>query len=182
MAVQKENKSNFLILALIGAVCLSIPIVYLVFNQTTPEAENEIVGADGKVRADYDPGVAWLQSKPIMVPDGVGGINNLRATMRMKNRESAKTVCDRHPHLADTILKILTANKELMNDALEGSAVASQEIHMAISERLGTDLFTKTVLADTDLGLMQDDDKVRYECNSNGLNLVFKDPPKGLKQ
>ena len=175
-AKNNESKSNLLIMGLIVAVCLSIPVMFLFVDDETPEAGNSIVGPDGRVREDYDPGIAWLQSKPIMMPD-VGGVKILRATMRMKNRESAKTVCSRHPHLADTVLKVLAANRDLMNDALEGESLANKEIHDAISERLGTDLFSATVISDDNVAMMKDTDKVRYECGSEGLRLIFRNPP-----
>lgn len=175
-AKSNGSKSNLLIMGFIVALCLSIPVMFFFVDKDKPDAGDSIVGPDGRVREDYDPGVAWLQSKPIMMPD-VGGIKILRATMRMKNRESAKTVCSRHPHLADTVLKVLTDNKGLMHDALSGESLANKEIHDAISDRIGTDLFTATIISDDNVAMMKDTDKVRYECGSEGLRLIFRNPP-----
>ncbi|WP_420548970.1 hypothetical protein [Curvivirga sp.] len=184
MAQRESKRTNFLILSLVGALCLSIPIFYVFFDQASPDPREdaEILDSSGKIRADYDPGVAWLQSKPIMIPNGHGSYYNLRATLRMKDRESADTICMRHPHLADIILTILTANKELLEDALAGKSMARKEIHMAIEGRLGGDMFTETIISDENLDLMKASDKVRYECGGKGLRFVFRDPPEGLKQ
>ncbi len=179
MAVKKDSsKSNYIILGFIIAVCLSIPVMFFFMDDIAQDGGSEILGPDGEVREDYDPGIAWLQSKPIMMPDGTGGSTMLRATMRMKDRGAAKSVCSRHPHLADTILTILADDRDLMDDALEGSSRARKKIHEAIAERLGTDLFSETRISEENTSLMNDTDKVRYECGSEGLRLIFRNPPK----
>ncbi|MDX1738718.1 MAG: hypothetical protein R3261_10810 [Alphaproteobacteria bacterium] len=183
MAPKKQNdgsKSNLLILLLIVAVCLSIPLFYYLFSNQKPELnESNILNPDGSLRADYDPGVAWFQSKPILLPDGYGDFVTVRAVMRMKNRGAANDICLRHPHLADVILSILTTDKKLMEDALNGLTYAKGILHSTLKKRLGDDLFSETRLDDTDSAMIGPKDKVRYECGSDGLRLIFKDPPTG---
>lgn len=172
-----ENSNKTLIITLlIIAVILPFAIYFSASYLLKVSPPKKSSGSDiTDTSEQYDPGPAWLQTRPIMVPDGRNGYLILRAYLRMVNRDAAERVCQSHPRLADEIQEMLVDRPDVIKAAIEGQGNANKFVQRALEKRVGAHLFTRTVVSQTEQVMMAETDTSRYECHREmGTRLIFR--------
>lgn len=181
---RNTERTNIAIVSVIVLICLSIPIFYFFFVRDTIDINdaNNFLTGNNTIRTDLDFGEAWFNSKAISIQDGYGGHFMVRASLRVPSRENARKVCERHPHLADTILRILDADPELREGALNGEDRAGKTLLKALEKKLGSSLFTEARLIDIKQeGHENQVQPFSYECSHIGVRVIMRDAPEGLR-
>lgn len=175
---RRPGSSKAPIIALLLTLAVVFPVgAYFFASQVlmiTP-AKQDKDQVDWSDPGRIDPGPAWLQTRPIMLPDGQNGYTILRAYLRMVDRDSADYVCRAHPRLAEEIQVILSQRPETVSGAVKGESGANRLVKRALEERVGASLFTRVIVSDTEQVMMADTDSARYECNrKQGLRLILR--------
>ena len=178
MAIRKSNPNRALVMATLLVLGLAFPtaVIYFAIEYVPKFKQISETKSDGSFldRDVFDPGPAWLQTRPIMVPDGRKGYLILRAYLRTPNRKAAEYICVHHPRLADEIQEIMMDRPDIIEAAYFGESLANRFVKEALTGRIGEKLFTKTVVSNTDKEMMAPTDTSRYECHKVGLRLVFR--------
>lgn len=175
---REENSRKTLIITLVAVAVLLPFAIYISASyllKVSPPKKSGQQQSEWKDPDRIDPGPAWLQTRPIMVPDGRNGYLILRAYLRMVNRDAAEYVCRAHPRLADEIQEMLVDRPDVIEAAIRGQATANKFVQRALESRVGNELFTRTVVSQTEQVMMAETDTSRYECHrERGTRLIFR--------
>ncbi|RED49154.1 hypothetical protein [Aestuariispira insulae] len=178
MAAEKQNNNRALLMAVLLVLGLAFPtaVVYFAIEFVPRFKELGSGGSSAKYHQSdlYDPGAAWLQTRPIMIPDGHKGYLILRAYLRTNNRRAAEFICVHHPRLADEIQELLQDRPDIVEAAYYGETSANRFVQKALTERIGSDLFNNTLVSNGEKEMMAPTDTSRYECHKEGLRMVFR--------
>ena len=178
MASGKQNPNRALLMTVLLVLGLAFPtaVVYFAIEFIPKFKElGKSGGSDKYLRDDlYDPGAAWLQTRPIMIPDGHKGYLILRAYLRTNNRRAAEYICVHHPRLADEIQEMLLDRPDVVEAAYFGESSANRFVKDALTRRIGKKLFNNTLVSNTEKEMMAPTDTSRYECHKEGLRMVFR--------
>lgn len=175
MRRQESNSYRALIITLLLVAVILPFVIYFSASYLLHTSPSKNPAGISQSSNRIDPGPAWLQTRPIMVPDGRKGYLILRTYMRMVNRDAADYVCRSYPRLADEIQEMLLDRPDVIQHAIHGQSSANNFIQKALTSRIGNELFTRTIISQTDQVMMDETDTSRYECNQEqGTRLIFR--------